>query len=246
MFIFKQMWHIRLVTLLIVFGFGSCFSQAPLDYEQKETWFDLAVGRENTGLLNGPEYFIPFQGFNTNPFFGSLEVTRETFRIDDRNYNNVSLLYDTYSDVLVLRIKDRSNLFAMVQLDKERVQNFTLQGHFFQKMTNPVLPGEATQGFYDLLYKGTHLSLLCKRSKTDFVEEGQRKYKAKDKYYLIYEDQWSGLSGFKNFYELKGIQKKDVTSFMKDRKIKARKMMEKDLVGVASFCNSRIENFLNE
>jgi hypothetical protein len=246
MFIFKLMWHIKLVTLLIVLHFGSCFSQINLNYEQKEIWFDLAVGRENTGLVNGPEYFIPFQGFNTNPFFGSLEATNETLRLDEKNYYNVSLLYDTYSNVLVLRIKDKSNLFTMVQLDKERVQSFTLQGHLFQKMTNPLLQGETKQGFYDLLYKGINLSLLCKRAKTDFVEEGQRKYKVKDKYYLIYENRWSGLSGFKDFYELRGTRKKDVTSFMKGQKIKARKMMEKDLVAVASFCNSGLENFPKE
>lgn len=238
--------HSVILALLLALHFNLCFSQAPLNYEQKEDWFDFAVGRENTGLINGQEYFIPFQGFNTNPFFGSLALTKEILEIDGRKYYNVSLLYDTYSDVVVLRIKDKSNLFAMVKLDNERVQSFTLQGHSFQKMTNPLLQRKSKEGFYDLLYKGTCLTLLCKRSKSNFMDGQQEKYRIEDKYYLVFNSQWSKLSSFKDFYELKGTQKRDITTLLKSRKIKARKMAEKDLIDVASFCNSRMEKRTKE
>jgi len=240
------MWRHPILFLVTVLRFSSCFSQEPLNYEQKETWFDLAVGRENTGLINGPEYFIPFQGFNTNPFFGSLEATNEILRIDGKNYYNVSLLYDSYSDVLVLRTKDKSNLFAMVQLDNQRIESFTLQGHFFQKMMNPLFQGKSKEGFYDILYKGKNFSFLCKRSKKEFMDDHQPKYELADKYFLLHDNQWAKFSGFNDFYRLTGVHKTEITLFIKTQKIKARKMIEKDLVAVASFCDSRVESLTNK
>ncbi len=231
----------NILFIFLALQIDLCFSQVPFNYEQKEAWFDFAVGRENTGLINGREYFIPFQGFNTNPFFGSLEATNENLRIDGENYYNVSLLYDTYSDILVLRTKDKSNLFAMVQLDNQRIESFSLQGHFFQKMTNPLFQRKSSEGFYDLLFKGKDFSLLCKRSKIEFMDERQPKYEIADKYFLLINDRWSNFSGFEDFYGLNGTQKKDITLFMKSRKIKARKMEERDLISVASFCNSQLE-----
>jgi hypothetical protein len=232
----------RIAVLLIVLHFDLCFSQVPFNYEQKEAWFDLAVGRENTGLINGIEYFIPFQGFNTNPFFGSLKSTDEILEIDEKKYHNVSLLYDTYNDVLVLRTKDKSNLFAMVKLDKQRIQSFTLQGHFFKKMNNPLLQGKSKDGFYDILYKGKNFSFLCKRSKKEFMDDQQPKYELADKYFLLHDNRWAKFSGFKDFYGLTGVQKKEIALFIKSQKIKARKMIEKDMVAVASFCDSRVES----
>ena len=199
----------------------NCVSQTQFNYSQKEIWFDNIIGQENSGLINGPEYFIPFQGFKTNPFFGSLKETNEKLRIDEMDYYNVPLLYDCYSDVLVLRIKNKSNLFAMLQLDKNRIQSFSLQGHQFQKMTNNI-SSKANQDFYDVLYQNKNLSLVSKRSKISFVEDRQRKYKTRDKYYLIYNGQWKGLSKYRDFFQLKKTHKQVILEFIHHRKIKTR------------------------
>jgi hypothetical protein len=232
-----------IVFLAMDFSVLICYSQTPLVYDQKEAWFDKTIGRENTELINGPEYFIPFQGASTHPFFGSRELTSEQVLFDGQLYTNVPLLYDIYSDILVLRFRDKNGLFAMIQLDEKKVEGFTLYSHRFRKIDHPKYSESAKgNGYYDILYEGKKIMLVAKRTKARSAGTAKAEYEVDEKYYLIRQNQWSHVSGTGSFYEFIKDKKKQVLSFVKIKKIKVRKKDEKDLITLTSFCDSLIED----
>jgi hypothetical protein len=236
---------LRFFIAAYVFSFSAlpCYSQVSLVYDQKEAWFDKTIGHENTELINGSEYFIPFQATSTHPFFGSRELTSEQVLLDGQLYTNVPLLYDIYSDILVLRFRDKNGLFTLIHLDEKKVESFTLYNHHFRKMDHPKYSESAKgNGYYDILYEGKKIMLVAKRTKARSAGTAKAEYEVDEKYYLIRQNQWSHASGTGSFYEFIKDKKKQVLSFVKIKKIKVRKKDEKDLVTLTSFCDSLIED----
>lgn len=230
--------------LLIVFGlfvtqFGysqEALVHRPLVYEHKEIWFDEIVTRENTELINGPEYFISFQGGATHPFFGSLELTNNQLWYDQQFYANVHLLYDIYTDMLVVRYKDKKNLFAMIELDQNKVEGFTLDSHHFRKMNGPKLYGkDKGHGYVDILYEGKNIILVAMRRKSTLENKETRRveYQLDDHYYFISGTKWA-----QNIFELTKKNKKEIKAFISSNKIKVRKKNENDLKALAHFCDT--------
>jgi len=98
--------------------------------------------------------------------FWIAEVTNEQVVVDGQTYNNIHIMYDMFGDVLVLRFRDKRGLFALIQLDKKRVESFTLYQHRFRKMTNPISPeASIAHGYYDVLFDGKRITLVAKRRK---------------------------------------------------------------------------------
>jgi hypothetical protein len=233
--------------VLPIFGllqFSDAYSQQrsvaqPLVYDQKEIWFDNIVGPENTGLLNGREYFIAFPGASSHPFFGSREVTNERLVFHSQLYVNVPLLYDIYADELILRHRDKRNQFAMITLDKDRVESFTLYNHSFKRKE---LKGAAephlAKGFFDVLFEGDEISLLAKRRKTSYANVGVRDYEEDSRFFLAKGDQWTELGGKKSFYALSPRYKTQIQDFIKSQKLKVGKKNEADLIKVAKYCDT--------
>ncbi len=235
---------LTIVPLLGLFFFQQApaqqlIAEQPLAYNNKESWFDKIVSRQNTSIINGPEYFMPFKGFSTTPFFGSMELANERVAYENQVYENVPLLYDIYDDVLVLRIRDKNGMFAMVSVDKSKVEGFTLYHHRFRKLTGPK-PGSPVpvSQYFDVLYEGRNLMLVAKRSKSRHVSGYVTEYEPEEKYYFVKQGQWSQLSGVKSFYRLMEDKKDQINNFIESEKIRIKKKEEKDLIAIAAFCNS--------
>jgi hypothetical protein len=213
----------------------------PLDYDQKELWFDEVVSTQNTELINGREYFIAFGGGTSQPFFGTLELKESQLWYDQQFYPKVNLLYDIYTDLLILRHRDKSGLFSMIRLDQSKVEGFSLNGHLFQTMKNPKSRGEfADNGYYDVLYGGKYLKLVSKHSKAETREGNKVEYKVNERYYLIQDNKWVPVSGSKTFFDVVKNKKDDVKAFIKSKNIKMRKMKENELRDIAVFCETLI------
>ncbi len=245
------MFFSRLASASVVYilpVFGLLFSQSanaqessvaqPLVYDQREIWFDKVVGPENTGLLNGREYFIAFPGATSHPFFGSREVTNEKLVFQSQVYMNVPLLYDIFNDELALRHRDKRNMFTMVLLEKDRVESFTLYNHYFKRIQ---LKGSSephlANGFFDVLFEGSDISLVAKRRKTSYVNSGRKDYQEDVRYFYLLGNRWTEVGGKSSFYELSPYHKVQVLDFIKSQKIKVGKKDEADLIKIAKYCD---------
>ena len=216
-------------SLLLLFAFELTLAQVadaqqftsyqPLDYAQRELWFDEIVGSENTGLINGPEYFIAFQGGPTNPFFGSLELKESQLWFDQAYYPKVQLLYDIYTDKVVVRHRDKRGIFSMIALDQSKIEGFTLHNHHFIKLTNPKsLGGHPENSYYDILYAGKQVQVVVKRMKVESQTTSRVEYKTDDRYYFIRDKQWVSLNGLSSISGLMKESANEIKAFAKSKK----------------------------
>jgi len=217
------------------------YSQEKLPYAPtyKEIWFDNIVGFENSGIINGPEYFIPMQGSVTHPFFGSRDLSPEWVIFKGQRYGNIALMYDIYSDILVLRHRDKNGIFVLIQLDKENIDSFTLYGHQFKKISVVNSDGKIKPVvFFDILLDGETMDLVAARKKTIHVVDSRPEYQYEEKFYFLINNQLIPLTRKKNIYlSLKETgNKKDIQEYINKNKLNFRN--EKDLLLIAGFCDS--------
>ena len=230
--------HIQFTVLCIAHAQPGSDQQLTANH-QKEVLYDQLVTTLNPELVNGPEYFVSFSGGATNPFYGSMEVSSNQLWYDNQFYSNVNLLYDIYSDLLILRYKSKTGLFNLIELDQSKVKGFTLHQHRFQKMTSPWPSARKEHGFYDLIYEGKSLMLISKRIKSESQTITQVEYKEDDRYYVIINNHWIYLAAPRILLGLTKDKTK-IKAFIKSKKIRLKRMRESDLKEIAIFCDSFI------
>src|SRR5687768_11967271 len=89
------------LLLYLVVPLPDVFSQQAAGYpalsgEEKEWWFDQITGVQNSKIINGKEYFIPFNGGDTHPFYLSRQALPAKVIYDEQVFLNVPVLFDIY------------------------------------------------------------------------------------------------------------------------------------------------------
>lgn len=193
---------------------------------EKETWFDSIIGFENSGIVNGREYQVSFRGFQTHPFFEN-EATAASVEYNENTFKNIFILYDIYTDELVLQHK-HSNGVAYIQLDKEKLGGFEAYKRRFKKINN---------SFCELLFERENFLLVAKRMKVKKVTGATVDYERSDRVYLIEDGQWMWLTGKKSFLRtLKSKpQRKRLSEFLRSNKIRINKITDAELRKVAEY-----------
>jgi hypothetical protein len=191
-----------------------------------ETWFDSIIGSENSGIVNGREYQVSFKGFQTHPFF-EKEATTASVEYNKNTFKNIFILYDIFSDELVLLHK-HSNGLAYIQLDKEKLGGFEIYKRRFKKINNT---------FCELLFERENFSLVARRMKVKKVTGSTVDYERSDRVYLVANDQWRWLTGKKSF--LRALeskpQRKRLSEFLRSNKIRVSKITDPELRKVAEY-----------
>jgi len=229
-----------LCSLLFVPG-GQVYAQQKLSAVttllSKEIWFDKQVGFENSGIVNGPEYLIPMQGSTTHPFYGSRDLSLESVVFNGQRYGNVALMYDIYSDVLILRHRDKNGIFVLIKMDKEYVDSFTLYGHQFKKISiADSNKRKLTSQFFDVSFDGETIDLIAKRKKTTHVVGSRPEFVYDEKFYIHYNNELTPVNSKKSIYQLVYGGEKIIQEYINKNKFNFR--VEKDLVQIAAFCDS--------
>jgi hypothetical protein len=118
---------------------------------------------EQSEIYNGPEYnFLPRAIKGTPYFEDKFEFTNARIKYKGTWYNKVSILYDTFKDVLVATQPVNQAKFI---LHKEYLAEFYLFGHHFVHLNAMSSDNESiSDGYYDQLYAGKTM-VMCKYSK---------------------------------------------------------------------------------
>jgi hypothetical protein len=227
---------VALTTLFRVVSHSQLTSKELPRYEINGL-FDSIIAAPNPELINGSEYFVPFNGGITNPFYGSLQLMSSELWYIGQYFPNIFLLYDIYSDKLVLRNKDKSGLYAMVELDQSKVEAFTLYSHHFKKMINPNFSTKnGYEGFYDVLYEGVSISLVSKRLKVENQTNTRVEYKQDDLFFIVVRGKWKLIKGFRSFLDLDETD--EIKRFVKEKNIRTNRLEESDMKVISVFCDN--------
>ena len=195
--------------------------------------FDQVIGFENTGLINGTLYKMYFFSRSTNPFFESGEV-RGTIRFRGNSYA-APILYDLYQDEVVIKHLSATGNAWFVKLNKSDVDEFILNDRLFRNIKG---------SFYEVVFDGAAFKVYSRRTKIERVQRQIPTYEIHDDYYFVKDSQWSLISGPTGLTRLleNKEDKKKVSAFMRDQRIRNRKFTVEDLRNVAAFIDRLMRN----
>lgn len=194
-----------------------------------------AVSLDN--LLQGRVYFSIYPAIKGSQYLDT-DWSLGNIRIQDRAYQDVPLLYDIYTDDLIL-LHLESKSFNLIRLIKEYIQGFNLgDRHFINLAYSPYLETGLNPGFYELLL-ADRISLLSKRRHLLKTEEAISSFSRKDMIYLVKDGQAHRVSNRKSVVNAIGESyKKSIYSFLKKERTRLKKASDNEWLQLAKYLNT--------
>jgi hypothetical protein len=238
---------ILICSLLYLVPLPYLFAQQAAGYfaspgGEKEWWLDQITGLQNSKIINGKEYFIPFNGGDTHPFYLSRQALPVKVIYDEQVFLNVPVLFDMYSDlVIVAQIKKATQV--LVQVDNTKILGFQLNNAVFRRFNIADKNGtDAVTGHYQVLHDSQNILLLAKRRKVRLVNKytHQLEYKEESAFYTLYHERWHAVKGRKSFYKILPADKTSlIKNFIRKNKLKTRS--EEHLTRIVSFIDQQMQ-----
>jgi len=191
--------------------------QEAMEDETYLLWFDHLVGIENTGLYDGVVYKEKYRTINEkSKFFKSPDFLPGSVSYNGQEYFDLKLKYDVFEDKLLLKLEDRLG-GSTLELFKEKVTSFTIDGHQFIKIETLTAEGNIS-GFYEVSRKSSYFTLFTKHLKKDFSRKDRRTLyyefvDLKKKHLLHYKGRYQWLRNKKDVTTLFPDLKKEIDSF---------------------------------
>ncbi|MCX2838922.1 hypothetical protein OQ279_12275 [Salinimicrobium sp. MT39] len=149
----------QFLSLLLLYP-ATSFSQTAVEpvYEL----FDSVIHIQNTDLANGIEYVEQhIIRSDDHKYFQTMEYLNGNVIYDGQPYSNLDLRYNIFDDLLLTRIPTAGGA-TLIQLHKENVQVFNIDGHSFIALKGT---SDEKPQFYEILLEGNDILLLKKHRK---------------------------------------------------------------------------------
>jgi hypothetical protein len=201
------------------------------------TLYYSSLGKQSP-LYNGPEYYFYDPIIKGNAYYDNLNAfTPGSINYDNMQFKGVPMLYDIYSDQVVILLYNR---FTKLTLIKDKVSSFDFLGQHFIRvdtvafLNNPVIK----PGYYQELYNG-HVQVLARRTKdmqnTPSTETVEQYFNAENAYFIKKNNLYYGFSGQRELLGILKDKKKQLQKYIKDNHIKYRRNPEEAMVKIASY-----------
>jgi len=201
------------------------------------TFFYASIGKQ-AQLYNGNEYYPYDPTITGNAYFLDIKAfTSGSVEYDGVKFTGVPMLYDVYSDNLVVLLY---NHFTSIVLIKEKVSSFDFLTHHIINIDSLSLPANVVikPGFYDEVYKGK-LQVLVKRSKNLQTTSGQSSletyFNPSIRYYIRKNNVYYEITGKGSALDLLKDKRKDIQKYLRANQINYRSDPIDALVKIASY-----------
>src|SRR6185437_6676913 len=201
------------------------------------TYFYASVGKQSQ-LYNGTEYYFYDPIIKGTAYFLDVKAfTAGSVYYNGTLYKNVPMLYDTYSDKVVVLLYNHFSKFSLVN---EKVKSFDFLDHHFVNINADTLNNNSVikSGFYDELYDGK-TQVLVRWSKDIQTSTGgqtnESYFNAKKEYFIRKKNIYYSFSGKGSFLSILKDKKKELQQYIKANQINFRKEPEEAMVKVASY-----------
>ena len=242
--------HFCVILAFICFTNTNLIAQVtPGDSSSQQNAFNNAVSLfkssvgEGSALYNGPEYYSYDALIKSNAYFMDVNgFTPGSVYYNGAFYTGVPMLYDLYTDDVVVLLYNHFSKFYLV---KEKVANFNLLGHHFINVSADYPQQEQVikPGFYDELYKGK-LEILVKWAKS--IQERnsgpagiESYFTAPTKTYFLRKGNiYYSINSQGSLFNVLKDKKKELQQFIKSGQIRYRNDPEDAMVKIASYYDS--------
>lgn len=151
---------------------ATLLAQAKTETKQYYQLFDKIVGQHNTPLSNGTIYREEHVTLNEYTKFLLPEYQEGSLVYYGQPYYDVSLNYNVYDDLLLIRIKT-DNAIKNVKLNQKFIDHFEVNGRRFQYIGEEE---DIDSGFYEEIYSAGEVKLL-KKLRKNLNEKRDKEYK---------------------------------------------------------------------
>ncbi|MCL6265771.1 hypothetical protein [Flagellimonas myxillae] len=156
--------------LRVLVALGCIISTHAQDSQEVDYYnhFDQQIGLENTGLYQGIIHTDKYRTINEyTQYYKSRDFLNGSVCYDGECYHELELKYDVFEDEVLLRLISNAG-GGTLQLFKEKLVSFTIDGVDFIKLDNEQAPGINAYGFYAIAYQGPRFTLYTKYTKKSF------------------------------------------------------------------------------
>ncbi|MDC6364842.1 MULTISPECIES: hypothetical protein [Flavobacteriaceae] len=236
------------LTLLLLFcGLSWTFSQDRKVHKEYYNAFDKKVGIENTGLYQGELYMEKYRTINEETqFYKTRDFLPGSVCYDGQCYYDLDLKYDIYEDEVLLKLITKAG-GGTIQLFKDYVDSFAIDGQEFVKIKEKDVPSLNVYGFYKVALKTSTFTLFTKLNKKSFERKDRSSlyYEFLDgpsEHVLLYNGQYHIFNTKKEATQLFPKLKKEIDKFYGI----ARGLRKSDPNGFQASLVRRIEILLNQ
>jgi len=201
------------------------------------TLFYASIGRQ-APLYNGTEYYFYDPSIKGSAYFLDVKAfTPGSVYYDGLAYTGVPMLYDLYSDKLVVLLYNHFSKYALI---KQKVQNFDFLDHHFININADTLSANSviSSGFYDELYNGKS-QILAKRSKNIQTSTGgqtsESYFDSKTEYFIRKKNIYYSFSGKGSLLDVLKDKKKELKQYIRANQLNFSREPEEAMVKIASY-----------
>jgi hypothetical protein len=206
-----------------------------------DLWYDSLAGIENTGLVLGILADTEIKAQGTHPYFIDFRWQKGSLVYRGEQLNNVALLYNLETDVLLTLGNGLTPAEQYIQLNSKQVSFFEINGAKFRRIVNQ-LPGHSN-GFYEELYEGDHLQLITKHNKVlEINSNNEFEYVEKEKSFVKYKNQYHSVKNSRDLAHILKPYKKNIKSYAKQHDVKKLNGdTSESFIELVQYCNGLID-----
>ena len=171
-------------------------------------------------INNGSKYLPPKETDDHHPYFLSEDWLVGNVVYDEEQFDNVPLMFDILHSRLVT---EHSSSGHAIQLIVDKLDQFTIAGHTFEKIDNASVNGSLPNtDFYDILYSGP-TRIIAKRQKIlrEKIESNEIEtlYEERFRYFLFKNGVFFQVKNKSTVLKILEDQKQPLKKFLKDNHI---------------------------
>jgi hypothetical protein len=184
--------------------------------------FDSIVGEQNMELYNGPLFKESLAGnSNTHPYFLQSDFINGDIIFDEQHYFDQNVKYHVHLDELLVTPKYKPT-GIMVRLIKNKVKEFTIDGHRFIQLPSTIADSEQ-YGYLEVL-ETVGQNVLLKKYKKKRVQARKEsrvviQYEQGVDYFLLFNGELIEANTKSNWGNIFESQKKELRTFFKQNRM---------------------------
>ena len=200
-------------------------------------WYDAAIGQERSTVLEGTFYKLENAALDKNPYFEGAHWTKGELQFNGQSYDQVSLLYNAFKDLLLIRNTAlQLSTIEPTLLNQQKVDGFTIHGRQFVHLRDSLAPSFGP-GYYEKFYDGDAISFYIKRIKNEYIRAKEIEFVDEDRYFLFDGQKYIKYSAKKSLYKTFPDLKAPLKAYGSSLKTKLKRGEEKDMIKLLTYCD---------
>lgn len=221
-----------ILLVLIIPDVAGQVSADNVSIPELNKWYDSVVGIENTALINGPEYVLISPSTYTHPFFEQRSAWQGAVVINSLNYEGLRLMYDIYSDLLVLEHRYAGQAPIWTVLEKSRIEHFTLASRSF---TRHNVNGEEL--YLELIASANGKMLFAQRRKVRVTKSNRFELEPSPLFHLKVDNRFHSFYSLKKFYELYPEIQTPIKDYVRSNDVSLGN--DQDIIELFKYCEAQ-------